>query len=242
MGCSEHKTPVILEFSPVFEGKSIECKKAIDIHKSKWIVNQFQFYVSDVELQDKEARWHKAVFKVTPEQTENVALLGTTCQASESENWKLFFKDSNELAYTKAIRFSLGVPFEQNHLNPLEQPSPLNVSSMFWVWQTGHKFARIEMMNGSEDWIFHLGSTGCKSASVMRAPNDACLYPNLYSIELPLNQSNRVAIDLANLLGNIAPSIETSCQSEQDNLACQTLFAHLTQKGDSAVFRTPLND
>ena len=43
--------------------------------------------------------------------------------------------------------FDLGVPFELNHADATTAPSPLNVSSLFWGWQYGYKFARIEILN-----------------------------------------------------------------------------------------------
>ena len=42
--------------------------------------------------------------------------------------------------------FDLGVPFELNHADATTAPSPLNVSSLFWSWQYGYKFARIEIL------------------------------------------------------------------------------------------------
>jgi uncharacterized repeat protein (TIGR04052 family) len=242
-GCSEKKIlPSVLVFSPVFEVQNIKCNKAINIHSNAWFIRQFQFFLSNIELKNRQGEWHKFTLAITPEQTKEIALLGSTCQESESENWQLKFDKTIELADYQAIRFSLGVPFEQNHLNPLVQDSPLNVSSMFWVWQTGHKFARIEMSSELDNWLFHLGSTGCQSPSVMRAPSDACLYPNLFTMEVALGSSNKVKVDLAKLLGKLDVSMETSCQSEQDNNACQQFFSHLKPNGQQKIFRESSND
>lgn len=237
VGCTDSKSPAELTFSPVFSTQKITCNTEIDIQDKKWIINQLQFYVSNVELKNSQDKWHKISLKITPDQTGNIALLGRSCGETESGNWRLKFSHEITLADYTAIRFSLGVPFEQNHLNPLEQPSPLNVSSMFWVWQTGHKFARIEMSNNNDDWLFHLGSTGCKSPSVMRAPSNACLYTNFHNFEVELDSSNKVIFDLANLLGSLPLSMAASCQSEQNNLACQQLFTQLKQTGEQAIFR-----
>ena len=242
VGCTDSKSPAELTFSPVFSTQKITCNTEIDIQDKKWNINQLQFYVSNVELKNSQDKWHKISLKITPDQTGNIALLGRSCGETESGNWRLKFSHEITLADYTAIRFSLGVPFEQNHLNPLTQASPLNVSSMFWVWQTGHKFARIEMNSEFDDWLFHLGSTGCKSPSVMRSPSDACLYPNLYTMELALTDTNEIVFDLANLLGDLKLSMETSCQSEHDNAACQQLFSHLNQENEYTVFRTILND
>lgn len=242
IGCSEKNQPTELTFIPVFNGQKMACNTGIVIQGETWFVSQFQFFVSNIEFKNKQGQWHQPALSVTPEQMENIALLGNVCQSAEAGNWQLKFANNINFDDVNTIRFSLGVPFEQNHLNPLTQASPLNVSSMFWVWQTGHKFARIEMKSEFDDWLFHLGSTGCKSPSVMRSPSDACLYPNLYTMEFTFIDSKKIVFDLANLLGDLKLSMDSSCQSEHDNTACQQLFSHLNQEGEHAVFRTSLNE
>src|SRR5690606_33699956 len=59
------------------------------------------------------------------------------------------------------VRFLLGVPFELNHQDVGMAPSPLNVPSMFWTWQGGYKFARVDLRNDNPDgdsWFWHQGS------------------------------------------------------------------------------------
>ncbi|MEM8531336.1 MAG: MbnP family copper-binding protein [Chloroflexota bacterium] len=46
--------------------------------------------------------------------------------------------------YTQ-VKFDLGVPFELNHLDTAVAPSPLNLPAMWWSWQAGYKFVRIDM-------------------------------------------------------------------------------------------------
>ena len=241
-GCSENNSPVKLVFKPLYNGQLIECDSNIKHQNQAWFVNQLQFFISQVQLQNSQGTWQYLPLAKTIQQTEHTALLGSTCQKEVVEHWQLNFKGEFDLADFQAMRFSLGVPFEQNHLNPLQQPSPLNDSSMFWVWQTGHKFLRLEMSSESDDWLFHLGSTGCTSQSVMRSPSDACLYPNLFQFELPLESSNTVVFDLSKLIGELTLSMATSCQSEHNSSACQTLFSRLNGSGEQAVFRVSVDD
>jgi hypothetical protein len=42
------------------------------------------------------------------------------------------------------VRFTIGVPFERNHLDLGTQPSPLSITRMFWAWNSGHKFVRFD--------------------------------------------------------------------------------------------------
>ena len=43
------------------------------------------------------------------------------------------------------LRFTLGVPFDLDHLDSSEAPSPLNMTAMQWSWQNGYKFLRAEV-------------------------------------------------------------------------------------------------
>ncbi|MEM6930305.1 MAG: MbnP family copper-binding protein, partial [Myxococcota bacterium] len=43
-----------------------------------------------------------------------------------------------------AVRFDVGVPFESNHLDSAQAPAPLNAPGMFWAWQSGYKFVRVD--------------------------------------------------------------------------------------------------
>src|SRR5579863_8307437 len=43
------------------------------------------------------------------------------------------------------LRFTLGVPFELDHIAATSAPSPLNTTAMFWSWQDGFKFLRAEV-------------------------------------------------------------------------------------------------
>ena len=91
---------------------------------------------------------------------------------------------------------------------------------MFWVWQTGHKFMRLELATNNEQWLFHLGSTGCKSASVMRVPEQAIANNSIGRLALNVN--------LAEMLNNVELTSLSSCQSEQNKLSCQQLFNNLS--------------
>lgn len=44
-----------------------------------------------------------------------------------------------------AVTFDLGVPFALNHADVASAPSPLNVKAMWWSWQGGYKFVRVDM-------------------------------------------------------------------------------------------------
>ncbi|ADI14006.1 MbnP family copper-binding protein [Truepera radiovictrix] len=127
------------------------------------------------------------------------------------------------------VAFTLGVPFTLNHLDVTTAPSPLNLSALWWNWQAGYKFARIDLQTASspeatgggehaatpesdpEDteghaapregfWPLHLGSTGCASPSSVVPPNAECERPNRVEVRLELDpMRDTIVADLARL-------------------------------------------
>lgn len=105
------------------------------------------------------------------------------------------------------LTFTLGVPFDQNHIDPTLSPAPLNTTGMFWNWQNGFRFVRIDMVpvlaeapdqdhartteaegadghgdhGGAAGWFLHLGSTQCAAESKTEAPA-ACANPNRVTV------------------------------------------------------------
>ena len=234
--CSDKTELSTVNFVPMYANKLVQCGQALAIGGSNWQIEQLQFFVSEVQLQDNNGEWHSVSMITTPMQAKGVALLGVNCQDENRGYWKFSFEQNKLLTDYQKIRFSLGVPFELNHQNPIKQISPLNISSMFWVWQTGHKFLRLEMQSDTEHWLFHLGSTGCKSPSVMRAPNNACRYPNLFRVEVPLNDENLI-LDLDALISELELSEQNNCQSEADKPSCHQLMSKLRSAAEYGIFK-----
>ncbi|WP_448568357.1 MbnP family copper-binding protein [Thalassotalea ganghwensis] len=227
-----------LLFAPYYGEKRLNCKQMLVLGNDDWQIDQLQLFVSNIDALDRQGEWQSLDMANNDYQTKNVALLGGECHSAREKknNWQVVFADSVVLSHYQRIRFTLGVPFELNHLNPLTQESPLNMPSMFWVWRTGHKFLRLEMSSTNDAWVFHLGSTGCKAISPVRPPTSPCLNPNQVVIDLPMPSDNAVILDLKALLSGITLSEQTSCQSDPDNLHCQSLFERIGVNGEQQVF------
>ena len=237
-GCFDKELTTQLSFKTSYQGIALNCNTFFSQENEQWSYNQLQFFISNVSVKKKDGSWYSWTMTETPYQTSNVGLLGEVCgennkteNGSGNANWQLNFSSDEDLSQVSEIRFTLGIPFEFNHLNPLTQASPLNDSSMFWVWQSGHKFLRLEMENKTDDWIFHLGSTGCKAPSAMRAPKVPCINSNRVTFELSINQGaevkNSITFDLAKLFNGLKLRGDNSCQSDTDNPTCQQLFNNL---------------
>lgn len=150
------------------------------------------------------------------------------------------------------LAFTVGVPFAQNHGDPTLLPSPLNITGMFWNWQGGYKFVRIDLMPtammgmtteaGTEaggghgmakGWFLHLGSTMCDAASKTEAPK-ACANENRMAIRLDGFDpaANTVVIDPAPVLAEVdltvnAPENSPGCMSFPKDADCMTVMGKL---------------
>ena len=208
LGCGAHEMPV---------------RVAFDLRSAHPGDPNVYFYVSDPALVDAAGTVVPVrLDTASPWQNANTALIAFT---GESRNREI----SGRVAAGRydAFEFMLGVPFERNHGNPLSATPPLNVPSMFWTWQSGYKFLRLDLGN---EWSFHLGSVGCISASAVRAPSGACRQPNLARIRLPSKaaQGGTVVVDLDALLAGIDTAAVDNCMDAYaDRPACQRLLAAL---------------
>ncbi len=135
------------------------------------------------------------------------------------------------------VRFTLGVPFELNHQDVANAPSPLNLPSMFWTWQGGYKFARIDLRNddpADNAWLWHQGSTGCSSGTPEQPPEEICLRSNRLTIELPVfdHASQTIVLDVGAMLADVdvgknTPMTAPGCMSGLDDPECAELFPQL---------------
>ncbi len=177
--------------------------KALEIHfglAGSATVHNLQFYVHEIELLDEQGTAHPFRFAARePWQSEKVALLDLAGDAGTSRNEIVRGILQGPGKY-RGIRFTVGVPFALNHANPLTAAAPLDRGPLFWTWQSGYKFLRADFDHSS----FHLGSTGCSSASALRPPAQPCAQPNRMRVQLNGDPIGGV------IRFNLAPLIESA--------------------------------
>jgi uncharacterized repeat protein (TIGR04052 family) len=170
-----------------------------------------RLFVSGVQLRDGDGTWQDVTLDdAAPWQGLGVALLdfedGTgACKDSGTPetNGKITGKVAK--GTYDAVRFTLGVPFEHNHIDSATAPSPLDAPGMFWVWQGGYKFLRVDwkITGGAiPRWNVHVGSTGCASADKTAPPTAPCNAGNRPQVELEVAGADQASlqIDLAALV------------------------------------------
>ena len=235
-------------------------------------VQDLRLYVYDVELKSTSGDWVPFTFEADGEWSDGrVTLLDYedgTKRCDESGNLLMNHQIKGSLPNGdyQAIRFRVGVPPELNHQDVTTADAPLNTSSMFWVWQRGYKFARIELVEelggDIKPWFFHLGSTGCESEAATIAPESPCSNTNSpwVTVEDFDLTSEHIAFDLRGLLSGLELSENTEetpvgCMSmPMESVECAPLFENLGLSFDSgevtpceggdcpAVFRSMRND
>lgn len=133
------------------------------------------------------------------------------------------------------LSFEVGVPFDDNHQDVAVAPSPLNVSSMFWNWNGGYKFLKVDGASAGLPTGFsvHLGSTGCEMDDAGAVTG--CANGNRVAVSLPGSfdpDNNRVVLDLDALfegadLDSNTPDTPAVCMSAPTDPDCAPLFENL---------------
>lgn len=206
-------------------------------------LRDFRLYVSNVRLVDADG----AEVPLTLEddgvwQQGGVALLdfedgSAECGDSGTAETRTQIVGTAEIGEARGLRFTVGVPFAQNHFDSATAPSPLNLSTMFWNWRGGYKFMRIDLRDESNQNNFniHLGATACMAATPVEAPAAPCGRPN--RVEVSLDDfdpaAGTVILDLAGLLSGVDTSTNTNmtppgCMSApSDPNDCTPVFGNL---------------
>lgn len=148
-------------------------------------LSDFRFYVQDIELKNADGEYVPLALAENDWQVGNVVLMDFEDGCGDLGNDALNAVATGTAAggpFT-GLRFTMGVPFDENHDNPATAPSPLNLDTMHWNWQGGYKFLRIDSGNFEMTaWRMHLGSTACDGDTQMGGTT-SCANPNRVEVE-----------------------------------------------------------
>lgn len=205
---------VAIQFAAQVNGTAADCGGSfqnVGLANSTISFSDFRFYVSDVRLIN--AQGEEVPVMLTQDglwQVDDIALLDFenatgACGEAGTEAMNNKIVGTVPSGSYNGIVFTLGLPFEQNHLDTTTAPSPLNVSALWWNWQFGYKFARVDLLVEGTDpagYNIHLGSTGCLSENGNTAPSAECSNSN--RVEVRLNNfdptTNTIVADAGGLL------------------------------------------
>lgn len=183
---------VVINFGAMVGDEAFDCAKTftgLGTKAAEAKITDYRLYVHGVKLVAKDG----GEVPVTLEQDgvwqyQDLALLdfesGSGSCANGTAELNTSIKGTVPAAEYEGIKFTLGVPFELNHADVATAPSPLNLSALFWNWNGGYKFLRIDSVatGAAMSFNLHLGSTDCVDDG--SGGVSSCGRPNRPEIEL----------------------------------------------------------
>ncbi len=240
---------VTLSFQGVVGSEAFACGRSFGSGPGMFQPADFRLYLSEIKLLD--ANGTEVPVALTNDgkwQSDRVALLDFEdktgdCTGTSETNTQIRGKVAAPTATYTGLRFTVGVPFVDNHQDRAAAPAPLNLSAMFWSWQSGYKFLRAEgKTTSSVPFVAHIGSTGCTKDGSGQVVS--CSSPNRATVTIPLTDPSRqtVRVDLAALLGGSNLASPAECHSESDKTECGPYFkalglSFMGQANTQSVFR-----
>ena len=232
---------VVIKFKAVVGSRAFDCRESyegIGSSNSKVKVTDFRFYVSDVRLVNASGK--EMAVSLTSDgrwQSERVALIafanGDGSCAPNERNVEIR-GDAPRGRYV-GLRFTVGVPLRENHADQSSAPSPLNLSKLYWSWNSGYKFISLEMSTtgNPNGYVLHLGSTDCKPSEGVNASTQ-CGFPNRPEIDLAKfdPKADAVTLDLKALYQGVNVDTDQAntavgCMSSQRDADCAGVFKNM---------------
>ena len=143
---------VTIQFEAVVGDRPFACGETYSLGATASAMTplDFRFYVSEVTLLDAGGNEVPLVLQQDGKwQHQNVALLDFEDKSGACANGTLETRHqivgSAPAGDYRGLKFTLGIPFGLNHIDSTLAPSPLNLTSLWWNWNFGYKFARIDL-------------------------------------------------------------------------------------------------
>jgi len=229
---------VALKFQAMVGAEQFACGKSysgVGTSNSTLTPSDFAFYVHDVKLLTASgAEVPLTLDQDGTYQDGNVALLdfedGTAACSNGNTAVHTGVLGTAPAGKYTGVKFTIGVPFDRNHLDLATQPSPLSLTRMFWAWNTGHKFVRFEAKTAEgKNWVMHLGSGGCMpTGSAVKAPTE-CANENRPVVTLSQFDIDAEAVvaDVKSLFAGNGGAENQVCMSSLRSASCAPMFAAL---------------
>ncbi len=246
---AQSDVPVTLRFAGEVNGTPFSCGTAyegIGSPPATITPTDYRFYVTDVELLDKEgqatpvAMTDRALW-----QADGIALIdfedgSGPCEGGNTALNAVVEGSAPAGDYT-GLRFTMGMPFDVAHGDITIASAPLDISAMFWGWQMGYRYLKVDMtgeMTGGHSgrptgFSVHVGDTGCQGPSFSQRPT-SCAQVNTVAVTFDAFDAtrNEVVADLGRLLATTdtstnAPDTAPGCMAEGNDPDCAGIFSAL---------------
>ncbi|WP_417596872.1 MbnP family copper-binding protein [Oceanospirillum sp.] len=254
---------VVIQFAGEVNGQPFSCADTyagLGTSSASAVLTDYRLYLNGVNLIDAEGNRHPVTLKNDGAwQTDEVALLDFetgdgSCTSGTPATNMVVSGTVDEGDYT-GLEFNVGVPGQTNHQDSTSAPSPLNISGLFWRWQSGYKHARMDLKldtpynytdkdgatQSTQSWFLHLGSTDCSGDPTL-GETVTCANPNRPTITLnDFNiEANKVIVDYGKLMATTNLSTSTpypfGCMSGATDPDCVEIFKNIGLTGDQTLF------
>ncbi|MBJ3784701.1 MbnP family copper-binding protein [Devosia sediminis] len=242
-------TPVSIFFAGEVNGSPFACGQTYDDlgqPPSSITPSDFRFYIMDVALIDAGGEAVPVtIAERSPWQADGITLIDFEDGTGPCDGGNPGLNDRIEghvpEGHYQGLRFTMGLPFLEAHGDVTIASAPLDLSAMFWSWQSGYRYLKVDMvgdMTGGHGgrptgFSVHLGDSGCVGPTFSQRPV-GCAHINVVSGEFadfdPSN--NRIVADLGRLLAETdvaanTPDTAPGCMSEMHDPDCIGVFARL---------------
>ena len=208
---------------------------------SDFTISDARFYVSNIEMLESTGKAHPLVLDEDTYQSKAIALIDPEdgCGPDGTTGTHTIVTGTAPALPFTAVRFTLGVPKEQNFIDLASAQAPLDVTGMFWTWQSGYKFLKVDGSSpaaegGINPFFIHLGSGDCPGTNPSSPPTADCAFPNRATYDLAnfSPAQTKVVADLGRLLELSDVSTNTAgtppgCMSSPNDPECETLLPRL---------------
>lgn len=248
-GCGDDETdeaplPVAIQFAARIHGEDFVCmKEYLEVGEppAPFTLTDARFYVHDVKLVDDSGRAHTVELDDAPFQGNGIALLDFEdgCGPDGTAETNTTITGVVDAGVYRALEFTLGVPPERNFIDLASAEPPLDETGMFWTWQSGYKYLKIDGFTPSDDggihpFLLHVGAIGCPGENPQAPPTGACDSPNRVRYRLDGFELDRTTVvariadvfaesDLSSNTAGTAPG----CMSEAKDPECSVLLPRL---------------
>lgn len=227
---------VEIAFVALANGQPLECGSAYaGLGGGSFEYRGLRFFVSNVQVGAGTDRAALALEDDGRWQDGQVALLDfedgdSQCAVGTADTRTVVRGQLDAPPESAGLSFTVGVPFESNHGDVAQATGPLSLTSMFWNWQGGYKFVRLDGFADGGAYNFHLGSTGCDGGPTGGVT--ACMNPNRVDVQLDdWVEGSVVVLDLAALLDGATltntDGTAPGCMSGPDDPECGAVFENL---------------
>ena len=245
-------TTLTLAMAPMVRDSAFSCKQTYELGTTQQEISftDFKLFLSDITLlREGGGEVQTTIVTEEPWQYQGVALLdfedasGSCANGTPQMRHHVRVEAPSHDDYI-GVSATIGVPFELNHEDVSALPSPLNLPSMFWSWQGGRKFFRLDGKLASGSGLrIHLGSTGCMGE---QGDISECLKPNRARFELSGNDPTRhlimLHVDALFDSLDLTPAMDTPdasviCMSGPDTPSCDPIFESLGVNYDTGTIQ-----